>query len=536
MSALLGVALLLTLTPLPVAVSQESEPDLLPEEMRETVPLLSGTPLLLAAKSLGITELFGKDLQTGGSPPGKAQSKRLRDVGIGVHPTRHENEPTIVANPVNKKNLVAGNHVFPVPIPVLGDRIRCAAYVSNDSGKTFSGPIFMPQLFATSNCSDPVLAYAPDGSTVYYAYMDIKPPALGGFDIVVSSSTDGGATWSAPVIALNGTGVVPPGTAFIFDKEWVGTHVEDSSNFVYVTATRFGPGASCAIAFTRSADMGVTWSAPTILDSSPVCGARVVQGSRPTGGPAGSVLVAWYDSGTDGWLVGSHRVRTRYSADNGLTFGPIVDAVTESFEVPFFLGPFCFYHRWWGSMFPDVEIDPGGEAHIAYTNAPISQGPFPGCSTPSAENGDIRYITSGAAPYGAGSWSAPVTVNDDGLVRAQGYAALETQHGGQSSSLHVVWEDHRLSPTVPTVFPNSSNLRYDQFYSRKVPGHGWFSNFRVSDTSSLSDFIFIGDYIDLAANDSNKFAIWTDRRHQTSIFAFEDNTFGSRIISGGAAP
>ena len=43
-----------------------------------------------------------------------------------------------------------------------------------------------------------------------------------------------------------------------------------------------------------------------------------------------------------------------------------------------------------------------------------------------------------------------VTVNDDGMVRAQGYAALETQHGGKSSTLHVIWEDHRLSPTVVT--------------------------------------------------------------------------------------
>jgi hypothetical protein len=32
------------------------------------------------------------------------------------------------------------------------------------------------------------------------------------------------------------------------------------------------------------------------------------------------------------------------------------------------------------------------------------------------------------------------------------------------------------------------------------------------------------------------FAIFTDRRHRTSIFDFEDNVFGSQIIPGGGAP
>lgn len=512
MSVGVGIALMLMLMPLPVAVGQQAE-KLLSEEFREIVPLLSSVPMFLAAQSLNITVVAGKDLTVGGSPPGNANSRRLQDVGIGVT-ALHENEPTIVANPRDNKNLVAGNHVFPV-----GPRIRCAAYVSNDAGRSFSFVQYMPQLTAASDCSDPVLAYAPDGSRVYYAYMDIKP---GDFDIVVSYSNDGGATWTGPVIALNAL----PG--FLYDKPWIGTHVEGSANYVYVTATRFGPGATRAIDFTRSSNQGTAWSGPLTLDAT--AAPLLVQGSRPTGGPGGSVLVAWYYSGPDGWLVGSFQIRTRYSADNGATWGPVVTSVIDATELPFWLGPFAFYHRWWGAMFPDVEITPGGSAHIAYTHDPVA-------GTTTAEDGDIRYITSAAPPYGQGSWSAPVTVNDDGLVRAQGYVALETQHGGQSSSLHAVWEDHRLSPTVPLpALPNSSNLFYDQFYSRKVPGHGWFSNFRVSDTSSISDFFFIGDYIDLAANDTNRFAIWTDRRHQTSIFAPEDNTFGSRIISGGAAP
>ena len=511
-----------------------------------------GSALLTVAKSLGIEDVQGKDL----TAPGEEASgspRKVRDVGIGVHPTAHENEPTVAANPVDKKKMVAGSH--------FGD--RCVAYTSSDRGATWSSGFAMPHLRPLSRCSDPVLAYAPDGSRVYYAYMDIKmafsPLPFGrafafiDLDIVVSYSDDDGTTWTGPIVALDGketTILFRPNDAFVltpgfdYDKPWIGTHIDDNqSNWVYVTAIRFDTvspfGFSLAppvhIAFTRSSNQGATWSAPAILDSVNTFGppTTLVQGSRPTGGVGGEVLVAWYHSGTDGWLTGTFQIRTRRSADNGATFDPIVVAANDHFETNFFLGPFSFYHRWWATMFPDVEIDPGGDAHIVYTHDPVQ-------GNATAEEGDIRYVTSGGPPYTV--WSPPETVNDDAIGRAQGYAALETAHGGQSSSLHVVWEDHRLSPNLPISTPfqcffqricNSPNLLYDMFYARKVPGaRGWSDNKRISDVSSISDFIFIGDYNDLTV--SNKlFAVWTDRRHQTSTFQLEDNVFGTQIIQGG---
>jgi hypothetical protein len=166
---------------------------------------------------------------------------------------------------------------------------------------------------------------------------------------------------------------------------------------------------------------------------------------------------------------------------------------------------------------------------------------LPDVST-TAEDGDIRYIRSSGKPYA--SWSAPVTLNDDGLVRAQGYPALETSqddHG--KTTLQVLWEDHRRSPEGPTDpdrFGESSNLYYDIFTASRRPGRGWTRNTRVTDKRSISDFIFIGDYFDLT---TTGFGIWTDRRHQTSIgasldengeivideAALEDNVFGARL-------
>jgi hypothetical protein len=296
---------------------------------------------------------------------------------------------------------------------------------------------------------------------------------------------------------------------------------------VYVSATRFDekPPFDCHIAFTRSGSRGAAFGAPTLLDGSTGgCESPVlVSGSRPSGGPGATVLVGWYNSGTDGWLTGSFDIRVRESRDHGATFGPVVTAAHDSFEAPFWLGPFAFYHRWWPVMFPDVEIDGKGGAHIAYAHDPE-----PGSET--AEDGDIRYVSSDGPPYR--DWTVPVTVNDDGLGRAQGFAALQTAHGGKSSSVHVIWEDHRLSPNLPTSFPQSPNLFYDIFHARKVPGGLAFGrNQRVSDASSINDFVFIGDYIDLAAGHT-LFGVWTDRRDKQDILDDEDDVFGSRIKPG----
>jgi hypothetical protein len=507
------------------------------------------------------------------------------NVGIGADPAKDENEPTVVANPRDEDILVAGSHSADAAT------LSCVAYFSRDKGSTWSAPIVMAQLTPESVCSDPVLAYAPDGRRVYYAYMDIKltetivgdpeDPDLitltNDLDIVVSHSDNGGRRWGRPVVALDGdpssvtfdpeTGEeveVEPG--FDFDKPWIATHVaakgqsKQLSRRVYVGATRFdafNPGFACAIVVTRSTDRAESWRAPVELESSGGdCGAPVVvQGSRPSAGPGDQVLVAWYNSGADGWLQGPFEIRTAFSS-NGAQWRRPVTAVRDSFEAPFFLGPFAFHHRWWLTMGPDVEIAADGHAHLVYTHDPEENGftvvdPMtgeeiflPDVST-TAEDGDIRYIRSSGKPFS--SWSAPVTLNDDGLVRAQGYPALETSQRGGKTALHVLWEDHRRSPEVPTDpdrFGESSNLFYDVFTTSRRPGRGWSRNRRLTDKRSIVDFIFIGDYFDITTSgDRLVFGIWTDRRHQTSTGAsldengelvideavLEDNVFGARL-------
>jgi hypothetical protein len=515
------------------------------------------------------------------------------DIGVGTSP-RDENEPTVAADPRDEDVLVAGSHSFD-PVTQIN---HCVAYASRDGGASWSSPLELPQLTSESFCSDPVLAYAPDGRRVYYAYLDVKvsesivgdpenPAQItvrSEIDVLVSGSGDRGTTWSPPVVALDGD---PSSVTFIpetgevidfepgsdFDKPWIATHVpvkeQHSGNAgrVHLSATRFdtfNPGMACAIVATQSSDRGAAWAKPMELDSSGGdCLAPVsVQGSRASGGLGDDMLVAWYQSGSDGWLKGSFEIRAASSSDGGHRFQAPVTVATDTFEAPFFLGPFEFYHRWWGTMWPDVEIAPDGRAHIVYAHDPEENGVterdpvtgeevfLPEVST-TAEDGDIRYIRSARRAYGSGAWSAPETLNDDGLVRAQGYPALEISGEGPDAKVHVIWEDHRLSPEVPVTdpldpaqFQQSSNRYFDMFTTRRDEKTGWSPNARLTDRSSISDFVFIGDYNDLTTSGEYLvFGIWTDRRHQSSTgaaldpsgsitideAALEDNVFGDHL-------
>ena len=228
------------------------KPPKFPAQMKEQLRYLSTQPMLLRAANMGVTVIEGKDINSG--KPAKNKKGRGHDVPIGVNPVIHENEPTVAANPVNSKYLVAGSHY----IGETGN--TCVAYTSSNGGASWTSPVAMLHLTEISNCSDPVLAYAPDGSRVYYTYMDIKSTFEetattvtfnDDWDIVVSYSDDNGKTWTGPVLALDGdptsitfdieTGEVldlEPG--FLYDKPWISTPLESAQkDWVYISVTRF---------------------------------------------------------------------------------------------------------------------------------------------------------------------------------------------------------------------------------------------------------------------------------------------------------
>jgi hypothetical protein len=444
------------------------------------------------------------------------------------------------------------------------DGSDCRVRRSSDREGRWSEPVRLPTLSEKSVCGTPALAYSHEGRDLYAAYQDLRVITTllapdgsrirqdNETDIVVARSSDDGRTWTPPVPALD----APPLTVwydcpggvleacvprdFILGASYerpsiaAGGDGSDGSG-VYVAATRVpnididGTQPPTIVELARSQTRGMSWSPPLALDEGRPAGPGTLvltQGPRVATGPRGEVLVAWYHSAEDGPRFGTFEIRTRRSGSRGQTWGPIVVAAASERETGEVLGPAPFTRRWFTSMFPSALIDRQGRAHLVYT-----QDPEPFAAT--AEQGDIRHVSSSGAPYT--EWSEPVTVNDDGLGRAQGFPSLATRRQGRVSVVEVVWEDTRLAPgSAPGLTPLQAGVsRYDVFHARLVPasGMGWSANRRVSDVSSAQNGASTNDRTGIAASDFGVvFAVWSDRRGKAGPTDPGDDLYGSRIL------
>ena len=494
------------------------------------------------------------------SAPGTAGAMRRRrpstgDVPIAADPTRIEVRPSLVTSPRRHDGLVVA----------YLDGSDCLVRRSSDRGGRWSEPVRLPTLSAASVCGTPVLAYSHEGRDLYAAYQDLRVITTllvpdgsrirqdNETDIVVVRSSDDGRTWTPPVAALDAPALTvwydcPGGVrAACVPRDFVlgasyerpsiaaGGDGSDGSG-VYVAATRVpnvdidGTQPPTIVDLARSHTRGRSWSPPVALDEGRLAGTAgptvLTQGPRVATGRRGEVHVAWYHSAGDGPRFGTFEIRTRRSGSRGQTWGPVVVAAANEPETGEVLGPAPFARRWFTSMFPSALIDRDGRAHIIYTHDPE---PF----APTAEQGDIRHVSSPGPPYT--DWSEPVTVNDDGLDRSQGFPSLATRRQGRASLVEVAWEDTRFAPdSAPGLTELQAGVsRYDVFHSRLVPasGMGWSTNRRVSDVSSVQNGASTNDRTALAASDTGfVFAVWSDRRFKTGPADSGDDIYGSGIL------
>jgi len=512
-----------------------------PDWLNQHLDKLSGGALMAVLQAKGVTEytLAGKTITV----PPRASFDPTADTPVGTDPSIHENEPSITVNPTNPRFVVAISHALYTGY--------CAVFRSTDGGLTWSFVKYLPLRFPNDWCADPVVRYSPNGAIVYAAYMSIRdvnpePDVVElEADIVVCRSTNNGASWcTTPVVAI------PGGPGRFPDKPWIDVHRffpgSNTNTKVYVTATVF-TSTGCHIEFSRSTNGGLAWSTPTPLTPTDEC---FVQGSRPIGGKAvsstvGHVLACWYHAEEDGWWTGVFDIRCRSSGDYGVTWGPEVAAVNDmQFELTYWLGPDCNYHRWWGAMFPSIMIGPDGVAHIVYTADLTPSDSWHGCTQDPFEDppdpepeyegadeeaGDIFYVRSHGYPYDF--WSFPYMVSRDNPGYAQGYATVNVKVINGVPVVFVAWLDHRGS-----FWTGAPNSKYGVYAAWTWPDKwGRFAhNIQISDVDiSHSDFLFIGDYIDSAtsnqANDPFVYLIWTDRSDKFSEFDFEDDVWMKKV-------
>jgi hypothetical protein len=237
---------------------------------------------------------------------------------------RRQAEETVVVNPTNPKNLIAGANDSR-----LGFN-HCSYAWSFDGGKTWGDqtpPFWQFQLLdghTSDACSDPTATFDADGNAYVGGIIFDLTSDANAIVVAKSNAPIGGAFYHSPQAGAFQTfsdlplGVVAndndPNIAH--DKEFIVADASQTSpkkNNVYATWTRFantGSGSDSPIYFSQSTDGGATWSPGVeISGANPaICtaGSRETdpnacdqnQGSDPIVGTDGTIYVSFYNQNT----------------------------------------------------------------------------------------------------------------------------------------------------------------------------------------------------------------------------------------------
>lgn len=218
----------------------------------------------------------------------------------GVVYRNSETEPHLAVNPANPSNMIAGWHQ---------DRWSTGGAQSLGAAFTADGGLSWQQVVIPfTRCSgaapgsagdyergsDPWISFSPNGTAHYMALVTDR--TVNANAMVVARSTNGGATWSAPVVIARSPAQDPTLRSLFHDKNTITADPFDS-NLVYATWTLFRTGVT-SVVVSRSTDGGLTWSPPipiaTMGNTAPAEHAVFRQGAQIVVLPDRSLVNAYF--------------------------------------------------------------------------------------------------------------------------------------------------------------------------------------------------------------------------------------------------
>ncbi|MEO5572446.1 MAG: T9SS type A sorting domain-containing protein [Bacteroidia bacterium] len=383
------------------------------------------------------------------------------------------NEPSIIINPKNTNQLVAGANFDNV-------------YYSTDGGLTWINNLINS---AYGIWGDPCLTVDTTGNFFYFHLSDSQfGGSFGGpgwLDrMVCQRSTNGGATWSTGTY----TGLDVNDSTKDQDKPWsIVDHTGTSpyQNHMYLSWTEFDDygsttaGDSSRILFSKTTDEGATWS--TAISISQFSGDCIdedntAEGAVPAVGPNGEVYVAWsnnqviyFDRSLDGgqtWLPGDIAVSTQ--------------PVGWDYSIPG-----LFRCNGLPITACDISGSPyNGTIYVNWTDQRNGLSDTDVWLSKSTDNGN--------------TWSLPARVNNDppGKHNFMSWMTIDQATG----TIYIVFYDRR----------NYNNTQTDVYLAYSTDGGATFTNVKISASPFIpTPGIFFGDYINITAHNGKVRPIWT---------------------------
>lgn len=309
--------------------------------------------------------------------------------------------------------------------------------------------------------------------------------------VSLSTSFNGGVSWSSPVIAVGKSGF-----SHFIDKPW-STNDPANPQFIYVTYTDFdfsGTSTGCpgdfrqAIELVSSTNGGADWSLPTVVDE--VCGAAGtgLQGSNVAVAPDGSVSVAYEFFP----ITANNEIHIARSTDHGGTFGAIVTVNAD--VVP--NGAFgVLQGQFRVNEFPQLAVDRSsgssrGTLYVVWSDGrdnvvgDISSGIY---AYPDVL---IAKSLDGGRTFSVPAAISPTPANFAGTGRDQFFPGIAVDKSGR---VGVCYYDRRSNPgnTAIDRFCSVSSDNGASWTEQRVSNSNWFA---AHDTDTLVNAAYAGDY------------------------------------------
>ncbi len=376
-------------------------------------------------------------------------------------------ESAVAINPVDPDLVIAGSNG-----PGGGQRM----HFSTDGGESWAPAAALP---LGGTCCDPTVGWSADGTKAYAATLGIP-------ELFFYRSADGGQTWTD--LPGNGRVQVDNGAGFV-DKEYLHVDLHPGSPQLDNLYMTWHEGNT--MRFSRSTDLGTTWSAELTLSSG---ASESGIGSDITSDGGGRVYYFWP-------AFQSRKIWVRRSTDGGVSFEPTVEvASTEgAFDFPI---PSMETRNVFIYVAADTDRTGGPFDGSVYASWTDNTGPDSG--TPANNHARIQVAYSRDA---GATWTVVTpheTADQDSVDRWHQWLAV-----APDGSVHVVFYDTRRDPTRSSV---------DLFHSFSTDGAQTFSTperLTAVQSPNIADGFEFGDYNGLDAVLSNYVAVFTDNRAET---------------------
>jgi hypothetical protein len=407
-----------------------------------------------------------------------------------------EVEPMVALNPRNANNIVG---VWQQDRWSTGGAEGLLTGVSLDGGRTWS-----QHMAAFSHCtggnaanggdysraSDPWVTFAPDG-TVYQSSLSFNGDVLAAGSsnaILVSRSTDGGATWSNPIT------VISDGQNFFNDKDSITADSTDA-RLVYAVWDRLDNANRGPSYFSRTADGGVTWEvAHSIYD--PGANSQTIN-NQVVVLPDGTLIDFFTRLDTPPNAPATATLAIIRSPDKGVTWSPPIAISPVQARGTF--DPETHAQIRDGATLGSIAVGPHGELAAVWQDSRFSAGARDGVAFSRSLDGGLTWTMAVRVNSVANvpAFVPAVAIRADGTYGVSYYdfrnntadaSTLLTDYWLARSTDGITWlESHITGPFDLAVAPNSGGLFLGDYQALTSIGTVFLSFYVQTNTGNLAN-------------------------------------------------